>query len=161
MSRILKPQLREVAFGGANQAATAGAFSLVAVYNPSSSRFVTVIRHYEASLTVADAIGFYLLHGQVGSNTNTEQPMVAGEAKKNGVIQTGTVAALPTAITRTTIPGNNYLAWLHEWPVAVLLPGWSFVAACQVVNVTLNCTFWWEGVYAELFWQDPEDPELG
>ncbi len=144
--------LRNCAFGGLNSPALAANFSIVGLYNDTSAPYNLVIRDFNASLVTANAIGWYITSGAIGANVTRGVTAFSGEKAIAGQLQVSQIAALPTAIARITIPGNNFYNWLHDWPVAVIDPGSTFVVACLVVNVTVNASFWWEQFYAQGEW---------
>ena len=153
------PRLRFSAFNGANQAGVAAQFSLISVYNNSTARDFVVVHHFDFSIAAIGAGGFYLAEGQVGASVGGDQVVVPGEAQPAGVMQTTTIAALPGGRTHTLVGASLSYQWPHEYPVAVLLPGWSFVIYNGTVNVGLNASIWWEGVRADLYYQFMRDWE--
>jgi len=148
-----KPNVRESGFGGANSVGVASVFSYVALNNNSAGPAVLVIHSYDASFIAGSLFGITLVNGLIGTATSTEVPAVAGEGSPAGLIYTGTIATLPSRITRTAVPGNSFFLWPHDYPVAYILPGWSFAVFCLTVNITLNASFWWEQLPAELYYQ--------
>ena len=148
-----KPNVRESGFGGAASIAVAANFSYVALNNNSAGPAVLVVHSYDGSLFSAQSIGVTLVNGLTGTAASSEVPAVAGEGAPAGLIYTGAIATLPSRLTRTTVPGNNFFLWPHDYPVAYILPGWSFAVFCVTVNITLNASFWWEQLPAELYYQ--------
>src|SRR5271163_773366 len=148
-----KPNVRESGFGGANQAAVASNFPYVALNNNSAGPAVLVVHSYDSSTITAQAIGITLVNGLTGTAASTEVPAVAGEGAPAGLIYTGAITTLPSRLTRTTIPANSFYLWTHDYPVAYILPGWSFAVFCATVNTSLNASFWWEQLPAELYYQ--------
>jgi hypothetical protein len=156
-----RPNLRMCQYNGTTQTATAAVFSLIGLFNNSTGRDLIVVHHLDISAPTAQTYGWYTLNAQLATTVAGSVQVVTGEPLLAGQLQTGTIAALPTNRTHLTIPGSNFYQWVHDYPLAVLLPGWSLITYCGTVDITLNADFFWETVPAELYWQMLDEYYLG
>lgn len=142
--------------GFANPGAGNGA--IMGVHNNSLGPDLLVIHHFETSVLAANIVEYGLRQGTIGSaNPVPSVPLVTGEKQLAGAPYfSSTVGVLTTDTTLFMAAGIPYL-WPHEWPVAVLLPGWDFIITCGAVAVGIRGGILWETVSAELYWQQLED----
>jgi len=122
----------------------------VSLFNNSKGRNFLVVRDVrpwiaDASLDLAVSYN----NGQVGTSAGTAQPLVPSMPAP-----AGQVFAIDTAtaynedyslISAAWLPG----IWPHDFPFAVLEPGWSLVIQSTNNGLTLLCSFVWEAIEAD------------
>lgn len=141
----MKPNLFNCAYAVAAITPTAGQFPFVSLFNNSNVGFYLAVREMGVrnnSLTPVQS-GYTIQKGQQGSNPVTTNPVVTSQAAPQGVVTSGSIAALPTFGWVPQLPGTGP-AWIHPWPIIVLAQGWSMTAYAAVVTNLWTFGFWWE-----------------
>lgn len=99
----------------------------VSIYNDSTGPFVLMLRDLAVSGNANDLVALSFFRGQVGSSQGLTSPVVAGDAKQNGLIASiDTVTVYPADYT-LPLTGQGVYYWFHEFPLAGVLPGFSIV----------------------------------
>lgn len=130
-------------------------YSTVALFNSSSGAHYLVIRDYEtifADPGGLTSIGY--VQGQLGTAGGVKTPLVPGEAVPPGILTSLDSATLLTLDWPLPWMGgamNNSSAWWpHNFPFAVLPPGWSFVLQDNAVGSGLaQLNVMWEAILAD------------
>ena len=110
----------------------------ISLFNNSSGPSVLVVRDFEVQGTANDFVTTSYVVGQPGTAQGLVVSMVSGEP-----LQAGLIASIDTA---TVYPGDYSLnlsslgtfEWYHDWPYAVVTPGFSLVfQAVTVAHATM------------------------
>lgn len=125
----------------------------VGVFNNTTGAQYIVIRDITANGTASDLIACTYANSQVGSSVGLVHQLVPSMANQVGII-----ASIDTA---TVYPGDYIIAlsntgvwqWDHDFPFAVLEPGWSLVFQDQTAAHALEISCVWETINSdELDW---------
>jgi len=139
---------RHCAYGAALIAAGgAGLFGFISLFNNSTGPDMIAIHDLSNNPLDYTTYGFTVQQGIQGSNAVNPTPVVTGEATPVGLIYSGTVGALPTV--NYFSPFSYLSGWAHEFPFAVLQPGWSITAFTDTSNYEWGFGFWYQVIHAE------------
>jgi hypothetical protein len=108
-----------------------------------------VLRDFSVNGTANDNIVTSYQQGQIGSSAGLQQPLMPTGAKANGLL-----ASIDTA---TVYPGDYTLnlsslgtfEWFHDWPYAVIEPGWSLVFQATVAAHAVTVSALWESIFID------------
>ena len=153
------PHLRNSAWQGATVTASAGDFSTIALYNNSIGDRLLVVHHLEASVGAAALISFAIVQGQLGTVSGTPINVTSGQPQLTGQLSTASSTALPSPSYNVRLQTTVPWLWPHEYPFAVLTPGWSLAIYHNTAAAQLWGSFYWEAVQADLYWQFLENFE--
>lgn len=123
-------------------------FATAALYNNSTGAYVLVVRDLNAVTNGFPIVAS--LHGTIGTHTGTEAPLITGEA-----VGPGLVYSLDDASAITPDYALGSFTQFHDFPYAVIYPGWSLVVQDTVAAVTVPApyAFIWEYIEPdELDW---------
>lgn len=128
---------------------TAGQFPFVALYNNDNlGKYIAVhdvaIRGGGLAGLVAGGV---IRSSSVGANDVTPSPVVTNAATPQGVLRTGSIAALPAFNIENGF-GGSAPSWPHEYPLLVLAPGWSLAIYAAAVSNLFTLSFWWQSIDA-------------
>jgi hypothetical protein len=133
-------------FYGANTApATAAVFGFVSLYNDAGAQYALAILDIGTdpdanSLTA----GYVVAQGKLGAGDIRGLHCVTDGLTGPGVVTQGTVGTLPTTFSYFPTLNGVSPAWLHDFPMFVLLPGWSLTSYGLAVNTHQQASFIWE-----------------
>lgn len=126
-----------------NTSANVSNFNFVSLFNDSNGPYLLAV--HDAFLVGSNAAavqGFVVGSSKLGSSPVQGISLLTGEGAIPGQVLSGFVAALPTVGLFNWCQGVS--GWLHEWPFAVLRPGWALTMYPQAVNTAINAGFIWE-----------------
>lgn len=116
------------------------------LYNNSRGRSVLVVRDISANGTAGDTINASYQALQITANAGSQASIVANEA-----LQPGLMAWVDTA---TVYPGDYALSltaqgvfwWQHDFPFAVIEPGYSLVFQDSAATHAIGISLIWEAI---------------
>lgn len=118
----------------------------VSLYNNTTGRSTLVVRDVTISGTASDTVAIQYAQTQVGTTAGQQAALVANEA-----IVPGLMAFIDTA----TIFSGDYIAaltaqgafwWQHDYPFAVVQPGYSLIFQDTAVAHALTVSLIWEAI---------------
>jgi len=127
----------------------------VSVYNNSTGPRVLVVRDYTVSGTANDFVATSFAVGQVGSSQGLVSGLVAGEQLPQGLIASIDTTTVYAGDYSIPLGQPGFFEWYHDFPFAVVLPGWSLVFQCNTVAHALTVSAMWEAVSIDeldFFW---------
>ena len=118
----------------------------VSLYNNAVGRSTLVVRDVTISGTASDTVAIQYAQTQIGTTAGQQAAMVANEA-----IYPGLMAWVDTA---TTFSGDYVAAltaqgafwWQHDFPFAVVQPGFSLVFQDTTAAHALTVSLIWEAI---------------
>jgi len=118
----------------------------VSLYNNSTGTFVLALRDFTLAGTAADTIAISYQPGQVGSSQGLVASLLPTDA-----IQPGLIASIDTLTVYAadyTVPLNTTgeWEWFHEFPFAVITPGFSMVWQCTTAAHAIVVSALWEAI---------------
>jgi hypothetical protein len=146
--------------GFAASAALAANFSIVSLFHDGAAEFAIQLRDLFVPFAQTTQFQAGFFQGSIGSRSMRGVCAVAGERQLPGAIFTSQQTAL-SGTADWGLGNSNFEGpvWEHEFPLAVLLPGWSFWVTSTVVNVAVTASFFWEAVYVANI-QPPTDENI-
>ena len=116
------------------------------IFNDSTAPYVIALRDFTVFGTAGDLIASSFTAGQVGSSAGLMAPLMSNEAQQNGRI-----ASIDSA---TVYPGDYAMAlsaqgiwyWTHDFPFAVIGPGWSLILQNGTIAHTTTVSAVWESI---------------
>lgn len=125
-------------------------FGAVGLFNNSTGAHLINVMMVANDPGANAAMQFYVTKNRLSTqNVGTIVPVVTDEAVPVGQLDTDDLAALPLA---DFFPSSSFFMTVNQgnpYPIAVLRPGWSFVAVSEVKANTQANAFFWEWMYAE------------
>jgi len=153
-----KPRLRKCAFLSGTNTGGGGNSAAVGLYNNSTGPELVVVHHVAVLCSNAPLAYVNQFQGKFTTLTGPGISTVSSEAAIAGQVYNQTIAAIPTgSMQLIPVVGSTSWSWTHEYPFAVLLPGWSLAFYAGTVNISMVVDFWWEAVKAELYWEYLKD----
>lgn len=125
----------------------------VGIFNNTTGAQYLVVRDLTVNGTVSDLIAVSYANQAIGTSQGLVRQLVPSMAT-----QVGLIASIDTA---TVYPGDYLIAlsttgvweWVHDFPLAVLEPGWSLVFQDQTAAHALEVSAVWETINSdELDW---------
>ena len=118
----------------------------VGLFNNSTGRSVLVVRDITVSGPASDTVAASYQRGQIGTTAGLQASMVANEP-----LQPGTINSIDTA---TVYAGDYVLAltaqgvfwWQHDFPFAVIEPGYSLVFQDSTATHAIAVSLIWEAI---------------
>lgn len=130
--------------GGANQAAVAGQFAFVLLFNDlSPARALGIYMLYAAGAATGNVLRPFFVAGSLGSLAVVGASVVSNGASPGGSIYSGSALALPGTPLGSFVSGNNGQVWLSTSPLFILSPGYSIGVANTTLNAQITSSFWW------------------
>lgn len=141
--RLFRPRQ---AVRGRSTTGTPVNLATVGLFNNSTGRSVLVVRDITVSGPASDTVSASYQRGQIGSTAGLQASIVANEAA-----QPGTINSVDTA---TVYPGDYVLAltaqgafwWQHDYPFAVIEPGYSLVFQDGTAAHAIAVSLIWEAI---------------
>jgi len=134
--------------GGIFVGATAGAYSLLGLYNNTQQSDYLYVIGLTIGTTPGPSMGgsFYNIVGTAGMvpSPTQGQNIYPLKGQLPGALTSGTNNFLPSkTIGGYMNQGPEDWKWEHDYPMAILPPGYSFIAQSGEVNVPLGMGIWW------------------
>lgn len=134
-------------------------FAATGLFNNDSTKLLRVL---DFDLQSTNAFATYVTKTRLTSKAQgTVVPVVTDEPTPPGLIDTQDIAAVPTVdyfpglLVSVGFQGS---AWMgHNYPFAVIKPGWTFVAISENSSGTPNVSFFWDWVWPD----ELENPLIG
>lgn len=116
----------------------------ISLFNNSTGAQYLVVRDLFIPTVSAAPAFVSQQQGQIGTTAGLQQPVVSSNAALPGLV----------FFNDTTTVYNSAWLWSngsfsHEFPLAVLLPGWSFVVQARTGAQALAVGFIWEAIFAD------------
>ncbi len=114
------------------------------LFNNSTGEFYLAVRDLTIPLLNGSAAFISVQQGSIGSHSGVEQPIVASAAALPGQVFSSDTA---TSFNSAWLYGNG--AWAHDYPIAILPPGWSLMVQCRIGAQAMAVGFIWEAIYPD------------
>ena len=139
---------RQAARGMKAQAAPTNR-ATISLFNNSSGPYVLVVRDFSVNGTANDNIVTSYQPGQIGTSQGLVQPLVPGEAIINGLIASIDTATVYAGDYTINLSSLGTYEWYHDWPYAVIQPGFSLVFQATVIAHAVTVSALWESIHIE------------
>ena len=118
----------------------------VSLYNNSTGTYVLAVRDFTVAGTAADSIALSYQPGQIGSSQGLVASFLPTDAIQAGLI--ASVDTLTVYAADYTVPLNTTgeWEWFHEFPFAVISPGFSLVWQCGTAAHAIVVSAVWEAI---------------
>ena len=121
-------------------------YATAQLYNDSSGPSILVVR----DLRVIDESGnsrqqLYYSQTKLSINNGTKTPLMPGEAAPAGLLGTQDLPALAT-FDFMFADGTDVGSWIHDFPLAIIPPGWALNAQIGTLAHLLYISVVWEVV---------------
>ncbi len=126
--------------------AGAGDYNTKALYNDSTGPIVLVVRHWNCQVTAAGVVNFFYNQGRLTGTNYPAQPLYPGDALKNGLVDYSQPSSAGTPDFAIYLGAAGMEIWRHEYPFAILPPGWSLVIQAGSTAAVMGAAFLWECV---------------
>jgi hypothetical protein len=130
----------------------------VSLYNNSPAPHLISVLGYTVSAGGSGVLGTWVMQGRLATqNSGFVTPLVTGEAVGPGQIDNDDLGSFPPIDYFTPQTAPFTLSTDSRYPLAVLKPGWSFVAGADQGGSACGVTFIWEWLLAEEFYRRNPD----
>ena len=138
---------RQAARGGV-PATTAGSgkFATISLYNSSTGPRVLVIRDWSISSTVGHVHGAGYNQGRLSGTAGVVTPFFPGDRAPAGLVDYQAANAALTPDYYVENLSGSSMQWFHDFPFAIVPPGWAFYIQCVTANTNIDGGFIWEEV---------------
>src|SRR5262245_13231666 len=118
----------------------------VSLYNNSTGSFVLAVRDFSVAGTAADNVALSYQPGQVGSSQGLVASLLPTDAVQPGLL--ASIDTLTVYAADYTVPLNTTgeWEWFHEFPFAMITPGFSLVFQCSVAAHAIVVSAVWEAI---------------
>lgn len=123
---------------------TGANFPTVALFNNSTGANYLVVRENFTIATTAFVLQGGYVQGRLSGTNFPAQPLVPTEKLQAGLVDFSNQAA---ALAEISLYGNS--AWFHDFPLAIIPPGWSWAWQSASAGDTIKVSFQWEAVDAQ------------
>lgn len=140
---------RRCARGTIEVSSDSNTYPVAYLFNNSTGPELLVVRDMQpwsgTPTTTGTDIGTYYLHGTTGSQGGTITPLVPSQAILAGQLW-GDKIADPFTPADYLFGGFEVTAsgWIHDFPFAVLEPGWSLALFVDNKNSDVQIAFYWQ-----------------
>jgi hypothetical protein len=136
------------AYRGGVPATTAGLglFATISVYNSSTGPTVLVIRDWSVAATAAITLNTGYNQGRLNGTPGGVTPLFPGDRAGAGLVDYQAAGAVLSADYRMANAVLTSMGWLHNFPFAIVPPGWAFFIQQQSANKLISGGFLWEEV---------------
>jgi hypothetical protein len=93
--------------------------------------------------------------GQVGSSQGLVTALLPSEASQAGLIASIDTTTVYPADYNLALTSTGEAEWFHDYPFAVISPGWSLVFQNSTAAQALTCSAIWEAILIDeldFFW---------
>lgn len=122
------------------------------LYNPSRTHYL-VVRSVlmQASGSAGNLAGLAYVKGNPGTVGGNTSPLIPGDFPVIGQMwaQDTLTAPTPTIFLDSQADGTSFLTWGHDFPVAIISPGWSLETAPPSVVGSDTFGAVWEAILPE------------
>jgi hypothetical protein len=136
---------RQAARGGKNLASVTN-LATVALFNNSTGPQVLVVRDILIVGTANDMIATAYVPGQVGASPGLVQPLLPTDALPAGLVTSADTVTSYPADYLLPLSSTADFEWWHDYPFAVVTPGWSFVLQERTSAKAMTVSLLWEAI---------------
>ena len=116
------------------------------LYNDTTGRSVLVVRDFTVQGTANDLVGTSYQSGQIGTSQGLVQPLMPSGGKTAGLL-----ASIDTVTTYASdyilaLSSLGAFVWQHDFPFAVIEPGWSLVFQAATAAHATTVAVVWESI---------------
>jgi hypothetical protein len=136
---------------GRGEVSGAAHFATVSLYNNSTGAQVLVVRDLHVDSN-GEPIGTGYVSGTIGTHTGLEASLLVGDAIKPGLVYTLDDTTLLSYDWGSTNGTAVDAWWPHDFPFAVIQPGWSLFVQCNNRGATpadYIVSFAWEAITSD------------
>lgn len=143
MYRLFRPRQ---AMRGRSTTGTPTNRATIGLYNNSTGRSTLAVRDITISGPASDTINIQYAQGQIASTAGQQSALVANEAIVPGLL---------AWVDSTTVYSGDYIAaltaqgvfwWQHDYPFAVVQPGYSLVFQDSTAAHAIAVSLIWEAI---------------
>jgi hypothetical protein len=143
MQRRLRFKPSRAAFGTSTDGSDGTNAPFYSLYNDSTAAYLLAVMDYGTNPGSSGGIqAIVVAQGKLGSNPQQGQALVTGRGNLPGQVLSGVVASPPGM--NIFFGGGGGPQWYHDYPIAVLSPGWSFTVYSQAMSTPWAGSFIWQ-----------------
>ena len=138
---------RQAARGGVPKTTpSAGTFFTVSLYNSSTGATVLVLRDWSISGAGANLTALGYNKGRLTGTNYPAQSFFPGDSAPAGLVDYQAAAAALTGDYYTTLNSTAGGLWPHDFPFAIVPPGWAFFMCITIAAAFGQAGFLWEEI---------------
>ena len=118
----------------------------ISLFNNSTGRAVLVVRDFSVNGTANDNIVTSYQAGQIGTSQGLVTPIMPAEAVLPGLIASIDTATVYAGDYTINLSSLGTFEWFHDWPYAVIQPGFSLVFQATVIAHAVTVSALWESI---------------
>ena len=118
----------------------------ISLFNDSTGPYVLVLRDFSVNGTANDNIATSYQPGQIGTSQGLTQSLLPTGAKQNGLIASIDTATVYAGDYTLNLSSLGTFEWFHDWPYAIVEPGWSLVFQATVAAHAVTVSALWEAI---------------
>jgi hypothetical protein len=118
----------------------------VGLFNNSTGPYILVVRDLTILGTVSDVIAASYADAQIGTSQGKVQSMLPTAAVQNGLLASVDTATLFPGDYDLSLSTTGVWEWEHDFPFAVIEPGWSLVFQDPTVAHAITVSLVWEAI---------------
>jgi hypothetical protein len=123
------------------------------LYNNSTGAHVLIVRELISTAlpSVTGNVGWAYVQGMPGTVGGTVTPLIPMQGALPGQLWSADLAFYytPDFLPPAVAGSGNFSYWGHEFPLAVLPPGWSIALAGALASGDVVLSVMWEAIYPE------------
>jgi len=136
---------RQAARGGVPQTSVAGGkFGTVSLYNSSTGPTVLVVRDWVLYSSDSKAAIFGYNQGRLSGTNYPSVPMFPGDGARAGLVDYQAANAALTGDYQINTATGVPFFWSHDFPFAVIPPGWALFVSQKTAAKIIAEGFIWE-----------------
>lgn len=143
MYRLFRPRQ---AMRGRSTTGTPVNHATVGLYNNSTGRSTLVVRDVTISGPASDTIAIQYAQGQIATTVGQQAMLVANEATEPGLMAWIDSATVYSGDYIAALTAQGAFWWQHDYPFAVVQPGYSLVFQDATVAHALTVALIWEAI---------------
>lgn len=146
---------REAVRGFGNQSSNTNNAN-VSLYNNSTGAQLLVVRGYRVSASAALSVDSAMVQGNPGGTLGNRQELMPNQATNPGVILINDFSAALTGTWRVIVPSGDDTYWPHNFPFALIPPGWALQFQGIGTGTSMRVDFLWEAItidQLDYFWE--------
>lgn len=137
--------IREMYGGRQQQNGVGGKVTYIEVYNSSKAGQQLYIWTFQGASGAIDEIIPEWYHGTFATSFGGQAPLLSGGPNGIGIIGGfNNATCVGTEIGDFLTTANNGVLWSLPWPLAVILPGYSFAFHTAGLGAYLDMGVWWQ-----------------
>jgi hypothetical protein len=123
-----------------------GKFATISLYNASTGPLVLVVRDLNWGSTSGAAASLGYKQGRLSGTAGVVTPLFPGDHAGAGLVDFQAAAAVLVGEYAYESPALTQGAWPHDFPLAIVPPGWAFFVCNQSAASPMGAGLIWEEV---------------